>query len=79
MNKYTVMICDDKEAVHESLTRFLNEDGIDVISIFDGEAVLEQLKRQPVDLIILDIMLPHMNGTEVCRTIRKDSDIPIYF
>ncbi|MCD8356528.1 MAG: response regulator transcription factor [Clostridia bacterium] len=79
MNKYTVMICDDKEAVHESLTRFLNEDGIGVISVFDGEAVLTEIERNPVDLIILDIMLPHMNGMEVCRTIRKDNDVPIIF
>lgn len=79
MNPYTVMICDDKEAVHESLTRFLNEDGIKVISVFDGESVLTELEQNQVDLIILDIMLPHINGTEVCRTIRKNSDVPIIF
>ena len=79
MNAHTVMICDDKEAVHESLTRFLNEDGIDVISVYDGESVLSTLEQKHVDLIILDIMLPHMNGTEVCRTIRKSSDVPIIF
>lgn len=79
MNKWTVMICDDKEAVHESLTRFLHEDEIDVISVYDGEAVLAQLERQPVDLIILDVMLPHRSGTEICRTIRKNSDVPIIF
>ena len=79
MNARTVMICDDKEAVHESLTRFLREDGIDVISVYDGEAVLSTLAQAQVDLIILDVMLPRMNGTEVCRTIRKNSDVPIIF
>ena len=79
MDTRTVMICDDKEAVHESLTRFLHEDGIEVISVYDGEAALEALSRHPVDLIILDVMLPRINGTDVCRTIRRSSDIPIIF
>ena len=79
MDTRTVMICDDKEAVHESLTRFLHEDGIEVISVYDGEAALEALSRHPVDLIILDVMLPRINGTDVCRTIRRSIDIPIIF
>ena len=79
MDTRTVMICDDKEAVHESLTRFLHEDGIEVISVYDGEAAVEALSRHPVDLIILDVMLPRINGTDVCRTIRRSSDIPIIF
>ncbi len=79
MNDYTVLICDDKEAVHESLTRFLNDEGIRVISVYDGEAVLSEWKQHEIDLIILDIMLPNMNGTEVCRTIRRESEVPIIF
>ncbi len=79
MNDYTVLICDDKEAVHESLTRFLNDEDIRVISVYDGEAVLSEWKQHDVDLMILDIMLPNMNGTEVCRTIRRESDVPIIF
>lgn len=79
MNTRTVMICDDKEAVHESLTKFLNEDGIQVISVYDGESVLSTLEKQSVDLIILDIMLSRISGMEVCRTIRKHSDVPIIF
>ena len=79
MNDYTVLICDDKEAVHESLTRFLNDEGIHVISVYDGEAVLSTWKQHEIDLIILDIMLPNMNGTEICRTIRRESEVPIIF
>lgn len=79
MNDYTVLICDDKEAVHESLTRFLNDEAIRVISVYDGEAVLSEWRQHDIDLMILDIMLPNMNGTEVCRTIRRESDVPIIF
>ena len=79
MNDYTVLIWDDKEAVHESLTRFLNDEDIRVISVYDGEAVLSEWKQHDIDLMILDIMLPNMNGTEVCRTIRRESDVPIIF
>lgn len=79
MNNYTILICDDKEAVHESLTRFLNDEDIRVISVYDGETVLSEWRQHDIDLIILDIMLPNMNGTEVCRTIRRESDVPIIF
>lgn len=79
MNNYTILICDDKEAVHESLTCFLNDEDIRVISVYDGEAVLSEWRQHDIDLIILDIMLPNMNGTEVCRTIRRESDVPIIF
>ena len=71
MNDYTVLICDDKEAVHESLTRFLNDEDIRVISVYDGEAVLSEWKQHDIDLMILDIMLPNMNAA------REKDFIPI--
>ena len=77
MKKTTVLICDDSMAVHESLTNYLHADGIAVISVCDGESALEQLRSSNIDLVILDLMLPDMPGTEVCREIRKQSTIPI--
>ena len=77
MHKYTVMICDDNIAVHKSISSYLREDDIQVISVYDGQAALDEIKNTRIDLLILDIMMPGMNGFEVCRKIRHSSDIPI--
>ena len=76
---YTVLVCDDASAVHESLSRFLIDEGMEVVSVQNGEAVIKAFKSIKIDLMILDIMLPGISGTEVCRQIRKESDIPIIF
>lgn len=79
MNTYTVLICDDTDAVHESLKNFFQQENIRVISSFCGEDALKILKTSDISLIILDIMLPGMSGTDLCREIRKTSQIPILF
>ncbi len=79
MSQYTVLICDDNEVVHQSLSLYLKADGIRTVSVYDGETALKQVKEQSFDLVILDIMLPKMFGTDVCREIRKFSDVPIIF
>ncbi|MBR1566636.1 MAG: response regulator transcription factor, partial [Oscillospiraceae bacterium] len=79
MSQYTVLICDDNEVVHQSLSLYLKSEGIQTVSVFDGETALKMVKNQSFDLVILDIMLPKMFGTELCREIRKFSDVPIIF
>lgn len=77
MDNTTVLICDDNIAVHESLSAYLKDAGINVISLYDGRHLMDILHIKRVDLIILDIMLPGQPGTDICREIRKTSDIPI--
>lgn len=77
MGKYLVLICDDSEAIHDSLKSYLSEQGFDVISAYDGETALTKMRQHPVDIVLLDIMLPGMDGFEVCREIRKNSDVYI--
>ena len=79
MKKSTVLICDDNEIVHQSLGVYLEAEGISYVSVYDGEEALEALRKQSFDLVILDIMLPKLFGTEVCREIRRTSDLPIIF
>ena len=79
MNPYTVLICDDKEAVHESLAFFLKKEGFLVVSAYDGREVLPQFRKNRIDLIVLDVMLPNMDGLSVCQAIRKESNVPIIF
>ncbi len=72
-----MLICDDNYAVHESLHRFLAAENIDCISAYEGEEALKLVQSTHIDLVILDIMLPKLYGTQVCQEIRRDSQIPI--
>lgn len=77
MSGTTVLICDDNETVHQTLRLYLQEAGFRVLSAYDGAAALDMFQQNHVDLAILDIMMPNLFGTEVCRQIRKTSDLPI--
>ncbi len=77
MNGATILICDDNETVHQTLQLYLQEAGFQVVSAFDGISALKIVNQQKIDLLILDIMMPKMFGTEVCRQIRRTSDMPI--
>lgn len=77
MNGSTVLICDDNETVHQTLRLYLQQEGFHVLSAYDGEEALKLIDQGTVDLAILDIMLPKLFGTEVCRRVRKTSDLPI--
>lgn len=77
MGKHTVLICDDNIAIHSSLTSYLKAEGIEVVSAFDGETALAELRRQRIDVMVLDVMLPGIDGYEVCREIRRSSDVYI--
>lgn len=73
----TILICDDNVAVHESLTLYLNEAKMQVISVYNGEAALDVLQRQEVHLAILDLMLPGKSGIEVLKEMKFYSDVPV--
>ena len=75
--KQTILIIDDDEKLNRLLERFLGDFGMAVQSAVTPSAGLKLLKESPPDLIILDIMLPEMDGFEVCRIIRRTSCIPI--
>ena len=77
MEHHNVLICDDNEAIHNSLVPYLKREAINVISAYDGETALKLLRQNPVDVVILDVMLPGMDGFDVCREIRKSSDVYI--
>ena len=72
-----ILICDDSVAVHESISAYLGAENMEYDSAYDGEEALRKAGSGRYDLIILDIMLPGMLGTDVCREIRRESDVPI--
>ncbi len=72
-----VLICDDDPVVHESLTIYLKKEGFESISAYDGESALLRMIEEKPDLVVLDIMMPKLDGLEVCREVRKTSMVPI--
>lgn len=73
----TILIVDDESQILEILSSYLRKEGYHVMTAEDGRQTLEYVSSYPIDLIILDLMLPDMTGEEVCREIRKKSRVPI--
>ncbi len=72
-----ILIVDDEREIAELISIYLKNEGFVTEMAFDGEQALEAWNKEPFDLVILDIMMPKMDGLEVCRTIRKDHHVPI--
>jgi DNA-binding response OmpR family regulator len=72
-----ILLVDDEESIQTLLSYPLEKEGFEVVSARDGQAALEQALAQSFDLIVLDLMLPQVDGFEVCRQIRSHSSVPI--
>jgi len=72
-----VLIVDDDTNICELLRLYLEKDGFDTVIANDGEAAIVKFNVEEPDIILLDIMLPKLDGWQVCRTIRKNSTVPI--
>src|SRR3984957_7373832 len=70
----TVLVADDQAANRELLEELLTAQGYKVIAVPDGAAAVEQLTRTQVDLVLLDVMMPYLNGFEVCEKIKNNPD-----
>jgi two-component system KDP operon response regulator KdpE len=77
MDKKKILVVDDDPAILRLLSTNLKARGYEVITATDGEESLEAMQKDFIDLLILDIMMPKVDGVEVCRRIREWSDIPI--
>jgi two-component system alkaline phosphatase synthesis response regulator PhoP len=72
-----VLVVDDDAKTVELVKLYLNRDGYRVITAYEGEEALRLAREAHPDLIVLDLMLPGINGLEICRILRKESDVPI--
>jgi CheY-like chemotaxis protein len=70
-----ILIVDDNEFIIEVMTYILNNKGYDVIALNDGDAVIEHIKSDHPDLVILDMVLPNADGREICKAIKEDNEM----
>jgi len=73
----TILLVDDEESVQKLLTYPLERDGYRVVQARDGDEALARFDEQKVDLVVLDVMLPRVDGLEVCKRLRTRSAVPI--
>lgn len=73
----TVLIVEDDPHASEIINLYLKNEGFGVLSAFDGADGLRKARESKPDLIVLDLMLPRLNGIELCKTLRKESNVPI--
>ncbi|MFG1883193.1 response regulator transcription factor [Micromonospora sp. NPDC049102] len=72
-----VLIAEDDEKQAELVRRYLEREGHTVVVVGDGRAALEQVRQDPPELLILDVMMPKVDGLDVCRILRRESDLPV--
>jgi two-component system alkaline phosphatase synthesis response regulator PhoP len=77
MSGETILLVDDEAHIVELARMYLAREGFDVCSAGDGARALEMIAREAPDLVVLDLMLPQVDGWEVCRRVRATSDLPI--
>jgi DNA-binding response OmpR family regulator len=72
-----ILIVDDERKLVQGLVGYFRQAGFETLTAYDGRAALDSARRDQPDLIVLDLMLPELDGTEVCRQLRRDSAVPI--
>lgn len=74
---YNILVCDDDKEIVEAIQIYLSKEGYNILKAYNGEEALKIIKNNEIHLIILDIMMPKINGIKVAEEIRKDKGIPI--
>ena len=74
---YKVLIADDNKQIVSILSEYCKKNNFTVSAVFDGEAALKEIEENKFDIILLDVMMPKKDGFDVCREMRKFSNVPI--
>ena len=73
----TILVCDDDKEIVEAIEIYLQQEGYNILKAYDGEEALEILKENEVHLLIMDVMMPRLDGIRATLKIREESSIPI--
>ena len=79
MNRFSVLIIDDEEVQRDSVSGYLKRHGFDVLTAENGEIALQIIQKEKPQLVFLDVMMPKMNGMEVCRKVKKELQLTDVF
>lgn len=77
MKRYKILIADDEVQMLSLLSSFLNKEGFDIFTVKNGHEALKVFADNPIDIVLLDIMMPGIDGFKVCQSIRSVSNVPI--
>ena len=77
MKTYKILVVDDEVDIVDFIDDYLTGEGYEVIKAYNGVEALDKMRRDPPDLVVLDIMLPGLDGFEVCKQMRTESTVPI--
>jgi two-component system alkaline phosphatase synthesis response regulator PhoP len=75
MGQRTILIADDNDNIRDALTYLLEDEGYELLLAKDGADTLRKVRERKPDILFLDIMMPEVNGYDVCRTIKNDPDL----
>lgn len=76
---YRILVTDDEKGIRDSVSDYLKSEGMSVATASNGQEAVEMVGNEAFDLIILDVLMPVMNGLEACKLIREKSNVPILF
>jgi DNA-binding response OmpR family regulator len=79
MGNGTILIVDDERDIVDVVKAYLEREGFTTIEAYDGESALDLWREQRPDLVVLDILMPRLDGLSFCRTVREESQVPIIF
>lgn len=72
-----ILVCDDDKAIVEAISIYLQQEGYEIVTAYDGVEAMEVLRNQNVDLLIIDIMMPRLDGIRATLKIREENPLPI--
>lgn len=79
MNNLKILIADDDREIVDLIELYLAGEDYEIIKAYDGKECMEMLRQHEISLLVLDIMMPHIDGLEVCKNLRETSNIPVIF
>ena len=74
-----ILVCDDDHAIVDAIEIYLSQEGYTVLKAYDGQEAIEMLNKYEVHLLLLDIMMPRLDGIRATMKIREDNSVPIIF